>query len=101
MTKAHEAKYEAVIKDQREGLFKDTFGKLAEVMDLINDLNKRQFGVQDTLEKYTFERKVLNVTVNEQNKKCEEYKVLYAKFEELEQMHKELKSDFEKIPKGK
>ena len=41
MTKAHEAKYEAVIKDQREGLFKDTFGKLAEVMDLINDLNKR------------------------------------------------------------
>ena len=31
MTKAHEAIYEQTIRDQKEGLFKDTFGKVAEV----------------------------------------------------------------------
>ena len=41
MTKAQEAKYEATIKDQKNGLFNDTFGKIAEIMNKLNDLNKR------------------------------------------------------------
>ena len=96
MTKAQEAKYEATIKDQKNGLFNDTFGKIAEIMNKLNDLNKRQLRVQDTLEKDTSEKKDLKILVSTQTAKCNEYIQIDEKLTRMEQNHNELRKEFDK-----